>query len=122
MAASATVTVSGTVQSGPAGSTLSIGPFSITSANAAFAITSVVLDGGDNTITVPATPTPTGCLIIPPSTNTAAITYKGAGGDTGTRISKTQPQMLTFDSASVPANFVLNSATTQTAVSDIMFF
>lgn len=48
---------------------------------------------GDTTLTVP-----TGCtfiLVEPPATTTAVLTAKGAGGDTGWRISSTLPTPLT---------------------------
>jgi hypothetical protein len=60
--------------------------------------------GADNTITVP-----TGasvCVIVPPSTNTQAITFKGIGADTGYAIDADAPTVLGLSGSS----FVLNLA------------
>ncbi len=66
---------------------------------------------GDNTITLPGGgSTPQGATIIPPSGNTQALILKGVGGDTGIRINKTDPTVITFDAAALPANIVINAA------------
>lgn len=72
------------------------------------AVTVHALATGDNTITVPSVTgvTVKAATIIPPSTNTQAITLKGVGGDTGIPISKTDPTSIAFETA--PASFVLN--------------
>lgn len=72
-------------------------------------ITLHALSSGDNTITVPSASgfTVKAATIVPPSTNTQAITLKGVGGDTGIAISKTDPTSIAFETA--PANFVLNA-------------
>lgn len=73
------------------------------------AITVHALSSGDNTITVPSVTgiTVKAATIIPPSTNTQAITLKGVGGDTGIALSKTDPTSIAFETA--PANFILNA-------------
>lgn len=67
------------------------------------------LTSGANTITVPTVTgfTVKAATIIPPSTNTEAITLKGTGTDAGIAISKTDPTSIAFEAA--PANFVLNA-------------
>lgn len=62
------------------------------------------LSSGDNTITVPSGATV--ILFIPPTANTYAITVKGNAGDTGVRISKTKPTVLTWDAA---GSLILNA-------------
>jgi hypothetical protein len=76
----------------------------------------LVLQSGANTITVPATPAPTGCIIQLPVGNTAVTTLKGVTGDTGIAIGKTGWAVIPFDPAAVPASFVLTSASTQTGL------
>lgn len=66
---------------------------------------------GANTITLPTGgSTVLGATIIPPAGNTATLTLKGIAGDTGIVIHKTDPTVITFDAAAIPANFVLNSS------------
>lgn len=121
MAASATVSVYGTIQSMSTGTKALAA--SISSAAASGTVTEVVLQSGANTITVPTSPAPTGCLIQLPSTNTAVTTLKGVGGDTGIAIGKTGFLVLTWDATALPSSFVLNSAATQTGlVTQISFF
>lgn len=75
-------------------------------------ITLHALSAGDNTITVPSATgfTVKGATIVPPSTNTQAITLKGVGGDTGIALSKTDPTSIAFETA--PVNFILNAGGT----------
>jgi len=122
MAATASVSIQGTVLTAPTGSrVISVGP--ITSASANGTIQQIVLQAGANTITVPTTPAPNGCVIQLPSTNTSVTTLKGVAGDTGIAIGKTTFHLLTWDSAAVPASFVLSSVSTQTGlVTEILFF
>lgn len=122
MAATATITLSGNVSGDPTGAR-TVGPINVTSAAANGQITQVVLQSGANTITVPTTPAPTGCVIQLPASNTAVTTLKGVSGDTGIAIGKTSTQLITWDPTAVPASFVLNSAATQTGlITEIMFF
>lgn len=68
------------------------------------------LTTGANTITIP-----TGAsavIIIPPTTNTQALTLKGVSGDTGISIHKTSPTYVPF--GTTPANFVVTSGGTVT--------
>jgi hypothetical protein len=122
MAASATITIGGQITGTPAGAR-TVGPISITSAAANGVVTQVVLQAGDNTITIPTSPAPTGCIIQLPSANTSVTTLKGVGGDTGIAIGKTGVMMLCFNPSALPANFILNSVSTQTAlITEIIFF
>lgn len=77
-------------------------------------VTTHNLSSGANTITVPVGFTVKGATIIPPSTNTQAITLKGIAGDTGIVISSTDPTSIGFETA--PANFVLNAGGTITGL------
>ena len=121
MAASATITISGTITSLPTGAK-TIGPIQVTSAAANGQTTEVVLQSGFNSITVPASPAPTGCVIVLPSTNTSITTLKGVTGDTGIAIGKTTVQVLTWDPTALPS-FGLTSASTQTGlVTEVSFF
>ena len=122
MAASASVTLNGTITSTPTGNR-AIGPLTATSAAANGSIQQIALASGANTITVPASPAPTGVVIQLPSNNTAVTTLKGVTGDTGIALGKTGWFVLCFDPTAVPASFVLTSASAQTAkFTDIMFF
>jgi len=104
MAVVSTISIQGTIEDGPVGD-ITVGP--LTTVGVAYAAHSQVLASGFNTITVPQLPVPVGVVIIPPSTNTATVTLKGVTGDTGIRLHKTKPYMLTFDSTAVPATFGL---------------
>lgn len=122
MAASAAITIQGTITGTPAGAR-TIGPISLSSAAANGQVTQVVLQSGANTITVPTTPAPSGCIIVLPSTNTAVVTLKGVSGDTGIAIGKTTTLVLNWDSTAAPSSFVLSSASTQTGlVTEVLFF
>lgn len=122
MAASASVTITGAITDNPTGNR-GIGPIVLTSAAANGSIQQTVLQSGANTITVPTTPAPSGCIIKLPSTNTAVTTLKGVSGDTGIAIGKTTTLVLNWDSTAVPASFVLSSAATQTGlITEIIFW
>lgn len=123
MAQTALLNISGYVTGLPGNSITNIGPIAITSAAANGSITEVVLQAGDNTITIPTTNAPTGCVIQLPSGNTQVTKFKGAGGDTGFAIGKTTTQVICWDPTALTANFILNSAGTQTGlVTRITFF
>lgn len=122
MAANALVTITGSFQGLPTGSR-SLGPITLNSATANGQVTEVVLQSGANTITVPATPATSGCIIALPATNTAVVTLKGVSGDTGIAIGKTTTTVLNWDPAAAPSSFVLNSASTQTGLAtEVTFF
>ena len=121
--ATALVTVDGSITSTPTGAFRRVGPLSITSATANSQVQRIVLQSGANTITVPATPATTGCVIQLPSTNTAVTTLKGVTGDTGIAIGKTGFLVLTWDVTAAPSAFDLTSAATQTGLAtEIAFF
>ena len=122
MAATAAITIQGTII-GTATGARQIGPITLSSATANGMVQQVVLASGTNTITVPTTPAPSGCIISLPSTNTAVTTLKGVAGDTGIAIGKTTTTVINWDSTAVPASFVLNSAALQTGlITEIIFF
>ena len=119
MAASASITIAGTISNVPTGSK-QIGPLTVTSAAANGYAQQIVLQSGDNTITVLSTPAPSGVIVQFPSDNTATNKY---GGSSGTELTKTGFFMLCFNTASLPTTFVLNSSATQTAkITEIQFF
>jgi hypothetical protein len=72
----------------------------------------VDLSSGNNAVTVPASAG--GVVIVPPSGNTADITFKGINGDTGVKLHKTAPTTLSFDST--VSAFVLNASATVTGL------
>ncbi len=122
MAASANLMIKGLITDTLTGSRV-IGPISIDSSAANGQVQQIVLQSGANTITVPTTPAPSGCVIVLPATNTAVTTLKGVTGDTGIAIGKTTKTVLNWDATAVPASFVLNSAATQTAlITEIIFY
>lgn len=122
MAATATITISGSIKDTPTGSR-TIGPLTLGSSDANGQVQQVVLQSGSNTITIPTAPAPSGCIIKLPSDNTAVTTLKGVGGDTGIAIGKVTTTVLHWDSTAVPASFVLSSASTQTGkITEIIFF
>jgi hypothetical protein len=90
MAASASLTLSGTISGLPGGSeTISL---SLTNSSASGAATFTTLASGFNTINVPS-----GSLwviIVPPSGNTTSLTLKGITGDTGIVLHPSQPSLI----------------------------
>lgn len=122
MAAAAIVTITGGFTGLTTGNR-TLGPLSISSAAACGQVTEVVLQAGANTITVPTTPAPSGCIIELNASNTSVTTLKGVSGDTGIAIGKTTTLVLNWDSTALPASFVLTSVSTQTGlVTRITFF
>ena len=63
------------------------------------------LASGDNTITWPTGAS--GVVIVPSTNETATLTLKGAGGDTGVEISSVNPIVLTKGSS---ATFIVNAS------------
>lgn len=122
MAAVATISITGQIYGTPTGSK-TIGPYALTSAAANGTVQTIVLQAGANTITLPVTPAPTGCVITLPATNTSVTTLKGVTGDAGIAIGKTGTIVLTWDPTALPTSFVLTSVSTQTALAtEIAFF
>lgn len=122
MTATAYLNIQGTI-TGTATGTRVVGPLTISSAAANGQVQQVVLAAGANTITVPTSPAPSGCVIVLNPANTSVVTLKGVAGDTGIAIGKTTTQVLNWDSTAVPASFVLSSVSTQTGlISEIIFF
>lgn len=125
--ATASVTIAATIQSLPSG-TKTVGPLTISAATANGNTTDYALAVGFNTIVVPittATPilagaTPTGCIIIPDSTNTSAMTLKGVTGDTGITMHLTNPFVLGFPS-SPPVSFGITVASAATTCQIVWF-
>jgi hypothetical protein len=122
MAAAAAIQINGTITDTLTGTRV-IGPINLTSAAANGQVQQIVLQSGANTITIPTTPAPNGCVIVLPATNTAITTLKGVSGDTGIALGKVTKHVLTWDPTAVPASFVLNSAATQTGlITEITFW
>ncbi len=122
MAATATITIGGSIQSAPTGSK-NIGPISLTSSAANLGVTEVVLQAGANTITPPVTPATSGCIIQLPAANTSIGTLKGGTGDTGIALGKTTTTLLNWDPTAPPVTFVLTSVATQTGLTtEISYF
>jgi hypothetical protein len=121
MAATASITISGSIIGLPAGYD-QIGPFTLSSAAANGQTQVLILVDTSNTITVPASPATSGCIIVLDSTNTHATTLKGVAGDTGVPIGKTTKTVLNWDPTSPPSSFVLNSSGLQTTPTYITFF
>jgi hypothetical protein len=120
--ASASIRIEGQITSLPTGS-VKVGPIDLTSAAANGQVQWVVLQAGANTITLPASPAPSGCVITLPSTNTSIVTLKGITGDTGIALGKTTTQVLNWDSTAAPTSFCLTSVSTQTGLAtQITFF
>lgn len=121
MAASGSLTIQGTI-TGLLTGTKTIGPITLADTNASPSTTEIVLASGANTITVPSATTCSGVLIVFAAASTTTKTIKGVGGDTGIRVSPNGPCFLSFDSASVPATFVINSSAADTSnVTEILF-
>lgn len=121
MAATANVLIEGKII-GTATGDRKIGPINLSSAAANGSVQQITLLSGANTITVPQVPAPTMVIITLPPTNTQLVTFKGVAGDTGTKIGKTGSHVISFDTANLPASFVLSSAADQTALyTEIIF-
>lgn len=119
MAATGTVSISGSVTGLSTGSK-TIGPLTITSSAAVGQQTDVTLASGDNTITVPSTST--AAIIVFDATSTTTKKIKGAGGDTGITVTKTGKFVLHFDTAAVPASFIINSSVADTGKTTSVLF
>lgn len=113
MTATASITIAGTVTGLPTGED-KIGPFTLSSAAANGQAQVLVLASGTNTITVPALPATSGCVIALDPSNTVITTLKGVAGDTGIALGKTTKQVLNWNPLAPPASFVLDSASIQT--------
>ena len=122
MAAQASVSIYGQITGTGSGNRV-IGPLTTTSAAANGQVQQVVLQSGANTITLPTTPAPTGCVIVLNPANTAVVTLKGVSGDTGIAIGKISTQKIEWDATALPTSFVLSSASTQTGlITEIIFY
>lgn len=120
MAATGTATLNGVITGLPNGSVV-LGPLVLSSAAANGTVQIIALASGANTITIPTAPVPKGVLVVLPSDNTVVTTIKGVTGDTGFVVSKTGWFFLPFDTVP-PANFVLTSASAQTAKYTYIYF
>lgn len=69
----------------------------------------LTLAAGDNTITVPGGgATAKACTILKPSNNAVVLKLKGAGGDTGVQLHKTDPDAISIDAG--VTSIILNAA------------
>ena len=121
MAATASITISGSIIGLPAGE-VKVGPFTLSSAAANGQTQVLVLASGTNTITVPALPATSGCIIAFDPSNTIVTTLKGVAGDTGIALGKTTKTVLNWDPTAPPASFVLSSASVQTGFNTYITF
>lgn len=113
------VAISGLLSQTPQG-TIRIGPLSITpNGSNDFQSSQQTLPSGNNSITVPSWAV--GVLIQPPTGNAVVITLKGVNGDTGTVISPSGPTLISLTAGSV-STFVLNAASTISALTSLTFF
>ena len=121
MAATASITITGTIQATPAGG-IQIGPLTITSAAANWQIQQIALGIGTNTITTPTAPAPTGVIIVFPA-GSNVHTLKGVAGDTGIALGKNTIQLMTWDPTAPPASFVVNASAADTGLdTEFIFF
>jgi hypothetical protein len=110
------VTIHANISGGPDGNwSLDTGGNAFTTNTAVSAETIVTLSNGATTVTLPTGAT--GAIIIPPnaavpSPNPAwsgTLTLKGVSGDTGVPISTKYLTHIPWDTATVPASFVLTA-------------
>lgn len=94
MAATGSLNLSGTVYGLLTGNKNIVVPV-IASSAAVGQITSINLNTGANTITIPTGAT--AAVIYPPSTNIYSLTLKGVTGDTGIPINRTMWSVLSLD-------------------------
>ena len=118
MAATGTITISGSVTTLPGGSK-TLGPLTISAAAAVSVETQVVLASGANTITVPTTAT--AAIIVFDSTSTVTKTLKGVTGDTGIAVTKVGVVVLQFHTTP-PADFCITAGGADTAKTTTIIF
>lgn len=119
--ANGTVYISATLPTLPAGSR-TVGPFTLTlptprdvSYQPAIAV------GANGPYACPSSPPASYCLIIPPVTNIAVLTLKGAtGGDVGLPISGQNPTLIGLDPTATTIN--INSTGVIPSGFEILFF
>lgn len=104
--------LSGIQQALPGAGIQGIGPFAIPCSGKQDTVTVTV--NTTSTIAVPLASA--GALIIPPTGSTVALTMKTVNGDTGMRINPGLPTFYDFDSAAVPSNLFLVSASSVAVV------
>ena len=102
MAVAGTLSVTGTLTGHPEGQRLVALTWTITAGKSNV---QVDLASGANTITVPSGTTL--IVLIPPTTNTETILFKGVSGDTGFQLSKTRPSIYAYETG---ASFVLTTS------------
>lgn len=127
MAASGSLTLTGTISGLQWGNKVIGGTAGLTVASAgsevnAAAVTTIVLANGANTITVPSTAC-TGCVIVFGPASAVTKTIKGITGDTGLAVTKNGWCAFSFDAAGAPASFVITAGGADTGnVTEICFF
>jgi hypothetical protein len=115
-----TVTLTGLSAGEPAGER-NLGPLSIEGAVVIGETIAVPLSSGDNTFTVPLSAI--GVIVIPPSTGTAALTYRTSANssDAGLPLSPYEPFMHTF-STSPPTSVIVNASSSQASATTLWFW
>lgn len=89
--------------------------------NGLLANTPITLASGDNTINIPVGST--WCIILLPTANAVVTKVKSATGEVGFNVAPAGGWFLwNITTASPPTTFVINSASLQTAVTNILFF
>lgn len=101
------IAITGTI-TGLTGGSRTIAPPVISSTAAVDNVRTIALAGNTNT-TIDIPTGAVACVITPPPSNTAQLTFKGVAGDTGLRISRSHPTMIALETLtpSVPTTFVL---------------
>jgi len=82
--------------------------------------TSLVLQSGNNTIAVPSGAV--GVFIIPPLGQAIVLLFKTSTTDTGVNIRQGTPSLFLFDTSNLPANIIINAASTATGWTQVLFF
>lgn len=118
MAATGSVSVTGTVDGLPQGS-VTVGPLTISNAAASGTVTQLTLASGTNTITVPALAT--SIIIVFDSTSAVTKTLKGVAGDTGILLKPGGVNLLNVSAAGV-ASFVITAGAADTGLLTTIMF
>lgn len=116
MAGTGTLTFSGQITGFPTGTTTFNSVISLT--NAVDYVLTLQLTSGYNSVTVPSGAT--GVVIQPPFGNTVQLTLKGATGDTGIPMHKTNMHVQSLDSTATVVG--ITAATGTTGLTEFKFF
>ena len=101
MALTGSITIQGSVSGANSGSK-TIGPVTITPTTPIIPTTVADLLVTEVAVAVPALAN--GVMVVFPAANTQTVTYRSQTGSGGNRVSKTQPFVMCFDAAAIPAS------------------